>query len=77
VAQQQRLLESLWKVVGDGGKLLYATCSIFSEENHKSIEAFAARHPDARVSGGMPGREGLLLPDNEHDGFYYALLEKS
>lgn len=76
VAQQQRLLESLWKVVGDGGKLLYATCSIFREENQESIETFAARHPDAHVSGGMPGREGLLLPDNDHDGFYYALLEK-
>lgn len=76
VAQQQRLLESLWKLVGDGGKLLYATCSIFSEENQQSVDAFAARHPDARVVGGMPGRDGLLLPDNEHDGFYYALLEK-
>lgn len=76
VAQQQRLLESLWKVVGDGGKLLYATCSIFSEENRQAIDAFVARHPDARVPGGMPGRDGLLLPENEHDGFYYALLEK-
>ena len=76
VAQQQRLLESLWKLVGDGGKLLYATCSIFSEENQQSVDAFAARHPNARVVGGMPGRDGLLLPDNEHDGFYYALLEK-
>lgn len=76
VAQQQRLLESLWKLVGDGGKLLYATCSIFSEENKQSVDAFAARQPDARVVGGMPGRDGLLLPDNEHDGFYYALLEK-
>lgn len=75
-AQQQRLLESLWKVVGDGGKLLYATCSIFNEENQQAVEAFAARHPDARVPGGMPGRDGLLLPENEHDGFYYALLEK-
>lgn len=75
-AQQQRLLESLWKVVGDGGKLLYATCSIFSEENQQAVDAFAARHPDARVPGGMPGRDGLLLPEDEHDGFYYALLEK-
>jgi 16S rRNA (cytosine967-C5)-methyltransferase len=75
-AQQQRLLEALWKVVVRGGKLLYVTCSIFGEEDHETIGGFAARHPDARILGGMPGRDGLLLPDNEHDGFYYALLHK-
>ncbi len=74
--QQQRLLEALWKVLGRGGKLLYVTCSIFMEENQERIGGFAARHPDARVLGAMPGRDGLLLPDNEHDGFYYALLQK-
>jgi len=30
----------------------------------------------AGVPRGMPGRDGLLLPDDEHDGFYYALLQK-
>jgi len=75
-AQQQRLLETLWKVVARGGKLLYVTCSIFSEEDHETIGGFAARHPDARILGGMPGGDGLLLPDHEHDGFYYALLQK-
>ena len=76
-AQQQRLLETLWKVVARGGKLLYVTCSIFSEEDHETIGSFAARHPDARILGGMPGRDGLLLPADEHDGFYYALLQKN
>jgi 16S rRNA (cytosine967-C5)-methyltransferase len=75
--QQQRLLEALWKVLGHGGKLLYVTCSIFMEENQETIGGFAARHPDARVLGAMPGRDGLLLPDNVHDGFYYALLQKN
>ena len=74
--QQQRLLEALWKVVARGGKLLYVTCSIFGEEDHQTIGGFATRHPDARILGGMPGRDGLLLPDDEHDGFYYALLQK-
>ena len=75
-AQQQRLLDALWNVVARSGKLLYVTCSIFSEEDHETIGGFAARHPDARILGGMPGRNGLLLPDDEHDGFYYALLQK-
>ncbi len=74
--QQQRLLAALWNVVARGGKLLYVTCSIFAEEDHESINAFAARHHDARILGGMPGDNGLLLPDNDHDGFYYALLQK-
>ena len=76
VGQQQRLLDALWKVVARGGKLLYVTCSIFGEEDHATISNFAARHPDARILGGMPGRDGLLLPDDDHDGFYYALLQK-
>ncbi len=75
--QQQRLLEALWKVLGRSGKLLYVTCSIFMEENQERIGGFAARHPDARVLGAMPGRDGLLLPDDEHDGFYFALLQKN
>ena len=75
-AQQQRLLEALWKVLARGGKLLYVTCSVFREEDHVITGNFAARHPDARILGGMPGRDGLLLPDDEHDGFYYALLRK-
>ena len=77
VARQERLLEALWKVVARGGKLLYVTCSIFDEEGHETIDRFAARHPDARILRGMPGRDGLLLPDEERDGFYYALLQKT
>lgn len=77
VEQQRRLLDALWKVVARGGKLLYVTCSIFSEEDHETIGDFAARHPDARILGGMPGHNGLLLPNDEHDGFYYALLQKN
>ena len=76
-AQQKHLLDALWKVLARGGKLLYVTCSIFREENQEGIDRFVARQPDARILGGMPGREGLLLPNDEHDGFYYALLQKS
>ena len=76
-AQQQRLLDALWKVVARGGKLLYVTCSIFREENQEGVDRFTARQPDARILGGMPGQNGLLLPNDEHDGFYYALLQKN
>ena len=32
-AQQAEILDALWRVLGSGGKLLYATCSVFAEEN--------------------------------------------
>jgi 16S rRNA (cytosine967-C5)-methyltransferase len=75
-AQQRRLLDAMWKVLARDGKLLYVTCSIFPEEGYQNINEFAARQRDARILGGMPGKDGLLLPDDEHDGFFYALLQK-
>ena len=83
VLQQRRLLGSLWRRLASGGKLLYTTCSVFQEENSLQVAEFLARHRDARLLplcglvtvDGTP--EGQLLPDNEHDGFYYALLQKT
>jgi 16S rRNA (cytosine967-C5)-methyltransferase len=83
VLQQQRLLDGLWQTLASGGKLLYTTCSVFHEENSRQIADFMARHVDAarlplRGAQTLEGRlEGLLLPDNEHDGFFYALLQKN
>ena len=51
VASQQRLLEQLWPLVGAGGILVYATCSILKCENHKQIHGFLSRHPDATCTG--------------------------
>lgn len=68
---QAGLLDALWRVVKPGGKLLYATCSVFPEENTRQIDRFVARQPQA-----LRRHEELLLPDAEHDGFYYCLLEK-
>ena len=81
VSQQRQLLDALWPLLASDGKLLYTTCSVFQEENSQQIAEFLGRHPDARrlpiaeaTTGGTP--EGQLLPDNEHDGFFYALLQK-
>ena len=73
---QASILAALWRVLAAGGKLLYVTCSVFAEENENVVEAFCARTPDARrlaLGAGVPAR---LLPDAEHDGFFFALLEK-
>lgn len=89
---QSELLESLWPLLAPGGRLLYATCSIFRAEGQERIDAFLQRHPDARAAA-EPVAPGHLLPlaDNRphvpatsaasaaaawQDGFFYALLEK-
>ena len=77
-ARQAAMLDALWRLLAPGGTLLYATCSIFREENDEQVAAFLARHAgDAeRRSLPEPLTHGSLLPDAEHDGFYYALLAK-
>jgi len=75
---QAAILAALWPLLAPGGKMLYCTCSIFSEENGDQMRAFAARHPDARhLPTGGADPELQLLPTASHDGFYYALLEKA
>ena len=82
---QAKLLATLWPLLKPGGRLVYCTCSVFRAEGEQQIEMFVAHHTDALL---MPSPGHLLpqsgvgstvIPDNlmrEHDGFYYALLEK-
>jgi 16S rRNA (cytosine967-C5)-methyltransferase len=46
---QGELLDALWSVLATGGKLLYATCSVFPEENGCVVHEFLLRHPDAEM----------------------------
>ncbi len=77
-ATQDRLLDALWQVLRVGGKLCYATCSVFREENQQRITAFLSRRGDAaRLKISLPSaRDGQLIPESLHDGFFYAVLEK-
>ncbi|HUW28832.1 MAG TPA: 16S rRNA (cytosine(967)-C(5))-methyltransferase RsmB [Sulfuriferula sp.] len=78
-AQQAAMLPALWRCLAHGGKLLYATCSIFPEENQRQVDAFLGRHEDARQLSlaGEWINPGQLLPNDQHDGFFYALLAKN
>ena len=75
-AQQREILHGLWSTLAKGGKLLYATCSVFHEENREQVSAFLAETPDARTVSLDEPIENQLLPCDDHDGFYYALLQK-
>jgi 16S rRNA (cytosine967-C5)-methyltransferase len=84
-ATQARLLTTLWPLLKPGGRLLYCTCSVFRAEGEAQVQAFLAHNTEAAL---LPS-PGHLLPVfaaeagavrdnglNDHDGFYYALLEK-
>jgi 16S rRNA (cytosine967-C5)-methyltransferase len=87
---QAALLDALWPLLAPGGRLLYATCSVFRAEGQDQIDAFLQRQGPGAVRV-RPESPGHLLPlaDNDrqggaddvavatHDGFFYALLEKT
>ncbi len=74
--RQARILDALWRTLAPDGKLLYVTCSIFPEENTAVVDAFTARTPGARRVPLPAGAAAQLVPGPEHDGFFFALLEK-
>ena len=82
---QKRMLKTLWGLLRPGGRLLYCTCSLFQAEGAGQVQTFLTHNTDA-VLLPSPGHlmprsvaKGEVVPDNEscdHDGFYYALLQK-
>jgi 16S rRNA (cytosine967-C5)-methyltransferase len=82
---QARLLSVLWPLLKPGGRLLYCTCSVFRAEGQAQVQTFVAHNNEA-FSLAAPGHllpqgglNGNLLRDNlegDHDGFFYALLER-
>jgi 16S rRNA (cytosine967-C5)-methyltransferase len=89
---QGRLLAALWPLLGVGGRLLYVVCSLFPEEGPEQIARFTDEHPEAReaplptgsarvqltpIRAAAPAWDGASALPTVHDGFFFALLEKT
>lgn len=81
--KQSSILDSVWPLLNENGLLLYSTCSTLLEENSMQIASFIDRTNNVvtvniDAEWGIPCEYGRqLLPGSaNHDGFYYALLQK-
>lgn len=90
IQMQSEILEKVADKVKPGGRLVYATCSLFPEENEKQVEAFLSRHPDYSLLPLSEAWEGdrahipcadpylrLFPQDHSTDGFFAAVLVRS
>ena len=84
-AIQKNLLKQLWPLLKPGGRLLYCTCSVFKAEGENQVKTFVEHNTDAHFVpslGHLKPQNAATTPDltdnlsGDHDGFYYALLEK-
>ena len=82
---QKNLLKTLWPLLRPGGRMLYVTCSVFRQEGELQVKTFVEHNTDVTLHpclGHLKPQNSLTpaaLVDNlagDHDGFYYALLEK-
>ena len=89
VAKQTAILNAAARLVKPGGRLVYATCSLLTEENQQIVAAFVSAHPQftALNCGELLQKQGITLEcGNEMqlwphlhrtDGFFAVALERS
>ena len=69
---QSDLLDTYTKILAQSGKIIYATCSVFPQENEQQIIAFLQHHKLFELV-----EENKLSPTNYNgDGFYMACVAK-
>jgi len=91
VALQKDILASASRLVKNGGRLIYATCSLLPEENEDQIERFLTENPtfkrlnardvwQERINIDYPSSKDEYLRlspyRNDCDGFFAAILMK-
>jgi 16S rRNA (cytosine967-C5)-methyltransferase len=68
---QAEILDTAMELVGAGGLLAYATCSLLDAENQHQTRRFLQRHRYWKCID-----ERRLLPPSDGDGFYMAVLQR-
>ena len=88
LSEQAAILERAAGLVRNGGRLVYATCSVLIEENEAQVSAFLARHSEfvalpmeqawsAPTAVPCQGLHLVLTPRRHGtDGFFAAVLER-
>lgn len=86
--KQANILARAAKLAKVGGRLIYSTCSLLSDENDQIAESFLASHPDYKLLNASEilssqqinldtGKYLKLLPHlHNTDGFFAAVFEK-
>ena len=87
--KQTAILASAARLLKQGGRLVYATCSLLHEENQGIVEAFLAAHPDFTLvpAGDVLKQQHIALEMGDYlqltpqrhntDGFFAAVLERN
>ena len=88
VEQQRSILQAASALVRDGGRLIYATCSVLPEENEQQVEYFLQHNPQFELldcSEWLAAQKialntGKYLQMNtathKTDGFFAAILQR-
>jgi len=89
VPKQAAIMDDAARLVRPGGRLIYATCSLLTEENEAQVDSFLARTPGFAVvplqtawtlpvPAPGPGPYLSLTPlRHGTDGFFAAVLERA
>lgn len=73
---QKNVLDSASRLVKDGGRLVYATCSLLREENQGVVESFLDAHPDFVLVNAIDvlAKQGVTLPQcTQNEAPYFVM----
>lgn len=74
IQTQQEILQNYSKLVKKDGKLVYATCSIFPDENKNQVEKFLNSEQGKKFV--FEEENAIFAHTSGYDGFYMARLKK-
>lgn len=71
--RQKKILQSAYKMLASGGRLVYSTCTFAPEEDEQQIDSFLSEHTDCKLI-----KTKKLYPHEVRgEGHFVAVIEKS